>query len=671
MWKPASVSGSKLPFSKQKGLIFTIRAREAVEKSWKSLQGRKEKSLHGNQGKDFPVNHGWENNPNGFNTPCRHSYWVHSNNTVHSWRSLLCKPNTFSWVTDRCFKRCLTTQGEVEDQENEMVGSESDEISSELEGFSENEDLSDENVGLEKSPIEDGDLEVRDNEDEDLSDDLRTDSAADDQFMAGNLLDLATNEVGKLSGDRGQRLWFRVQQAETDESYSFKAVISSWVAEGKPVSHAEVILTITILRKQLKYKRALEVSYWILTEKPFDLTDMDYAICLDLIAKVHGVQKAVDYFATIPKAFQTAMAYSTLLTVYVENNMEREAVGLVQKAEKLGLGQRTFMHNKLLHVYRKNGKMKRVDELLKVMDEKKIEPDVYTYNIILDIRAKRGDAAGMEKWWKRIENDKQVSPNAATYCILARGYVVAGLLDKAEKATKQAEISPFRRKRLVYRMLLKLYAQLGKSDELERIWGLLTNGFKIIMGEYIIMIESLGKVGKVERAEEIFEKMIDKLGTKRLKQFNALLSVYSNQGMLEKAEDLVQKISKTSFRPNPSTYHQLIKMYVKAGKEEKAKQTLLKAQKENRTSVRNVPWYTSFQVLLEMYAEKGDVQNAEKVIKSLKNAGYSCSFRSYCTLLKAYTKAEITPYGFLDRLRGDGAIPNAYIRSELEKINKS
>jgi pentatricopeptide repeat protein len=405
-----------------------------------------------------------------------------------------------------------------------------------------------------------------------------------------------------------------------------------------------------------------------MTEKPFELTDMDYGIRIELISKAQGVRKAADYFATIPEKFRTSMAYTILLTAFVDHNKEKEAIKLVQEAERLGLGHRTYMYNQLLHVYKKNGLIAGVAEVLRAMDAKNVEPDIYTYNIILDIRARKGDAHGMEKVWHRMKGDRNIVPDSATFAILAKGYLVAGMHEKAENMVRRVEAGPFRRRRLVNLMLLKLYGQLGKKDDLERVFRAIEEAQKVTIADYEAMIRSLGMVGEVDRAEDVFEEMLDKGLGKGVQQYNALLSVYAQSGRIKKGERLLKKIARASLNPNPSTYHELVLMYLKGGEERKAMEILVKAQKMGRTSARSRPLYASFHAALDWFAERGDVKNAEKMIKDLKDSGYSCAYRSYVVLLKAYERARMSPYGFIDRIRADNVIPNQFIRKELQRL---
>lgn len=615
---------------------------------------------------------------NGFGAVYPHLFWRAGlqnsvrNSLGKSWSSILLQ-------TSLPCKRGLAAQSGVKDQDEETFGSESDESLLDggfSDGFSSDKDLTDEDLGsntqqgrMPTPPDDNGDLEADEDGEDALSNDISNTGEKVDHLMVGSLLDMAIYDIVKDAKEQNRDLWLRLGQAADRNVNSVKAVMDIWVQEGNAMSRTLLSFIIIRLRRQMKHRRALEISDWIMTEKPFELTDMDYAIRVDLIAKIHGLWKSVDFFAMIPTSFQTSMVYSTLLAQYVEHNKDRSAAKLVQKVDKLGLGEQTFMYNQLLFLYKKNGNMNKVAETLKFMEEKNIEPDVCTYNLILDIRARKGDVIGLEKVWKRLESNNIVEFDAASYYTLARGYATAGLIDKAVKAAKEVEATPFRSKRVVYQMLLKLYAQLGKADEVERMWHLLSNSTKLLMDDYSIMIESLGQTGEVEKAVEIFEEMVSKVGIKRLHQYNALLSVYANNGSIRKGEELYKKISKSFFSPSPSTFHHLIQMYAKAGKEEKAMKSLLEAKTVLRSSFRHVPWYASYQAVLEMFAEKGDVKNAEKVLQDLKEAGYPIAYKSYCALLKTYSKAEVPPYGFIDRMYADNVLPNPHIRKELKKLN--
>nr|POF23130.1 pentatricopeptide repeat-containing protein, mitochondrial [Quercus suber] len=62
------------------------------------------------------------------------------------------------------------------------------------------------------------------------------------------------------------------------------------------------------------YGKTLQFSEWLETTKQHDLTEQDHAARLDLIAKVHGIQKAEKYIEKIPKSFKGRSKPSSCVT---------------------------------------------------------------------------------------------------------------------------------------------------------------------------------------------------------------------------------------------------------------------------------------------------------------------------------------------------------------------
>ncbi|MCO5597671.1 hypothetical protein L7F22_051752 [Adiantum nelumboides] len=398
------------------------------------------------------------------------------------------------------------------------------------------------------------------------------------------------------------------------------------------------------------------------------MVEVEHAICIDLISKTEGCKKASQYLQQIPKTLQSSMVYSALLAAYIEHNMANAAKRLLMQARSLGVTEQTFLFNQLLLFYKSKGRISDVSGLLKEMEDLGVDANLSTYNIILDLRARKGDIYGMRNLWSHLEKETDIKPDAASYAILAKGYMILGLFDRADSAVKQVETNSYPNKRVVYRWLLKLYAQLKREDRLERVWDKLKNVSKSLVDDYSIMVESLGKAGEVNRAEELFKEGMSKFGIKRLHQYHTLISVYLNHGMMYKAEALVTELTKRAVNPGSATYHQLIELYAKSGDVTKAMEILRKAQDASKVFSGQKPWYASYLTILEMLGNEGDVKHAELIVKELKETGYSCTSKMYSALFKAYVKAKVMPNAFLDRMRAGGAIPNSSIRKDLEKL---
>ncbi|RZS10784.1 hypothetical protein BHM03_00042059 [Ensete ventricosum] len=106
---------------------------------------------------------------------------------------------------------------------------------------------------------------------------------------------------------------------------SATAALDRWVGEGRTVSASELRQIAKDLRRSQRYKHALE---WMKTHREAELSDRDYAMRIDLITKVFGVNAAEDFFQGLPSSAKSCEACTALLHSYA-------AAKLTEKAEKL------------------------------------------------------------------------------------------------------------------------------------------------------------------------------------------------------------------------------------------------------------------------------------------------------------------------------------------------
>lgn len=108
-----------------------------------------------------------------------------------------------------------------------------------------------------------------------------------------------------------------------------------------------------------------------------------------------------------------------------------------------------------------------------------------------------------------------------------------------------------------------------------------------------------------------------------------------------------------------------MKLYVGAGELEKADAVLEKAVRQRRRRAHAV----SFLKILDGYARRGDVHNAEKIFFEMKRAGYAMQ-RAYMSLLFAYVNAKTPAYGFDMRLKSDGVVPDKPLARLLARVDE-
>ncbi|XP_074577490.1 pentatricopeptide repeat-containing protein At1g80270, mitochondrial-like [Curcuma longa] len=396
---------------------------------------------------------------------------------------------------------------------------------------------------------------------------------------------------------------------------------------------------------------------WLEANKRIEFLEHDYASRLNLICKLDGLQKAENYIQKIPVSYRGEVVYRTLLVNCVDSNNSRKAEEVFNRIKDLGLPITTFICDQLLMLYRR-AEQKKIPEVLAMMEKENIKPSLLTYRLVIDTKGHASDISGMEQIIDMMKAEG-LKPDLMIQCTVAKYYISAGLNEKAEAVLKEMEGDDIQENYVTRKSLLPLYAALGKADDVGRIWEICKSSRR--RDEYVAAIEAWGKLGNIEKAEEVFEDMIKVCTNVSAKQYIALLKVYVNNKLLSKGKDFAKRMTDDGCHIGPVTWDVLINLYAEAGELEKA--GLILQQASQRTE--NKPYYSSYLTLLDKYSKKGDVQNAEKIFLHLKQAGYVGKLKPYQYLLQAYINAKTPAYGFRDRMKAGNMHPNKDMAAQL------
>ncbi|KAG1370941.1 putative Pentatricopeptide repeat-containing protein [Cocos nucifera] len=410
--------------------------------------------------------------------------------------------------------------------------------------------------------------------------------------------------------------------------------------------------------RKRKTRRFIE---WLEANKRIEPVERDYASHLDLVAKVHGLQKAEKYIEKIPESFRGEVIYRTLLANCVAAVNVTKAEEVFNKIRDLGFPITTFACNQLLLLYKRVDRKKIADVLL-MMEKENVKPSLFTYRLLIDTKGRANDISGMEQIIETMKGEG-VEPDLLIQAMVAKHYIFGGLNEKAEAALKEMEGDDIKVNRAACKALLPLYAALGKADDVGRVWKACEAHPRL--EECLAAIEAWGKLGQIENAEAVFENMLKMWKKLSSKYYNALLKVYANHKLLSKGKELVKRMSDNSCKIGPLTWDALVKLYVEAGEVEKADSILQKAAQQNQIK----PLYSSYIAVLDQYSKRGDIPNAEKIFHRLRQIGYVGRMRQYQSLLQAYINAKTPAYGFRERMKADNMFPNKAVAAQLAAVD--
>ncbi|WJX69582.1 hypothetical protein P8452_53805 [Trifolium repens] len=457
----------------------------------------------------------------------------------------------------------------------------------------------------------------------------------------------------------------RIEKLPKGESIA--SAFRSWMRDGFPVRSADVFHTINRLRKLNFNKRALEVMEWVIRERPYRPRELDYSYLVEFTSKLHGIPHGENLFTRVPVEFQNELLYNNLVIACLDKGVIRRSFEYMKRMRELGYPISHLVFNRLIILHSSPGRRKMIPSLLTQMKADKVTPHVSTYNILMKIEANEHNLENLMRFYDRMKR-MQVEPNEISYCILATAHAVARLYVATEMYVEAVEKSMTGNNWSTLDVLLILYGYLGSQKELERIWDIIKGLPFVRSKSYMLAIEAFGRLGELNRAEEIWSEMESLKGLKSVEQFNSMMTVYCKHGVLDKASRLYKNMKTKGYKPNAITYRHLALGCLKSGKAEQALKTLDLCMRfpVNKRVSNSTPWLETTLSIAELFAEKGDVENVERLFEEFHKAKYCRYTFVYNTLIKAYVKAKIYKPNLLRRMILGGANPDAETYSLLK-----
>ncbi|KDP21467.1 hypothetical protein JCGZ_21938 [Jatropha curcas] len=435
--------------------------------------------------------------------------------------------------------------------------------------------------------------------------------------------------------------------------------IQKWKSEGHSVQKYQLNRIVRELRKLKRYKHALEVCEWMTQEREIKLLPGDYAVHLDLIAKVRGLNSAEKFFEDLPDEMRGWHTCTALLHTYVQFKLLSKAEALMEKMAECGFMKNPLPYNHMLTLYVANEQFEKIPGIIKEL-KKNTSPDVVTYNLWLRVCASQNDIKTAKEVLLELKKAK-IDPDWITYSTLSNLYIKNELLEDAASTLKEMEKRAWRKNRLAYSSLLSLHTSMGNKDGLHRIWNKMKSLFrKMNDAEYICMISSLVKLEEIEKAEKLYSEWESVSGTCDPQVSNILLAAYINRNRMEEAEKFQQRMVQKGIRPCYTTWELLTWGHLK----DKQMENVLDYFKKAISSVKK--WSLDKRLVGEIFKnleERGDVEGAEEFLVMLRNAGH-VSTEIYNSLLRTYAKAGVMPLIIAERMGKD----NVELNEETHRL---
>ncbi|XP_076904493.1 pentatricopeptide repeat-containing protein At4g02820, mitochondrial-like [Bidens hawaiensis] len=430
--------------------------------------------------------------------------------------------------------------------------------------------------------------------------------------------------------------------------------IRKWKEEGHVVRKYELNRIVRELRRLKRYKHALEVCEWMTLQQDIKLQEGDYAVHLDLIAKIRGINSAEKFFEDLPKKLKGQPTCTSLLHIYVQHKLSSKAESLMQKMSECGFLKCPLPFNHMMSLHISNGQVKKVLETLHEL-KKHTSPDIVTYNLWLTACNSQGDIINAEKVFIELKN-KRLSPDWVTFSLLTSVYIKNSRFEDALLSVKEMEKRVFKKNRAAYSSIISLYTSLGLKEDVKRVWKKMKSSFRKLNDlEYNCMISSLVKLNEVKEAELIYTEWESVSVTGDVRVPNLILAAYINKNNIKMAEMFFEKrVLGKGIVPSYTSWELFTYGYLY----EKRMDKVLECFKKAIGLVKK--WEPNLKIVREVYKlleEYGNVEGAEEVLATIRDAGF-VSTELYNLVLKVYVKAGKMPLIVGERMKKDGVLMN-------------
>ncbi|XP_073016057.1 pentatricopeptide repeat-containing protein At4g02820, mitochondrial-like isoform X1 [Primulina eburnea] len=470
---------------------------------------------------------------------------------------------------------------------------------------------------------------------------------AERQFRS-RIITSATRSTKSTSAGGGRDTLGRRLFALVYAKRSAVITIQKWKEEGHVVRKYELNRIVRELRRLKRYKHALEVCEWMRMQDDMKLVPGDYAVHLDLITKIRGINSAEKFFEDLPDKMRDHTTCSALLHTYVQHKKSDKAEALMKKMSECGFLKYPLPYNHMMSLYISTEQFEKVRELTQEL-KKTTTPDVVTYNLLLTACASQNLMETAEKVFIEL-NKSKIEPDWLTYSTLSSIYIKNSLQEKAESSLKEMEKRISRKVRVAYASLISLHTCLKNKKDVLRIWKMLKSTYRKLNDvEYTCIISSLLKLEEVEEAEKLFNEWDSVSPTKDSRVPNLLLAAYINKDQMEKAEAFHKRMVQQDFVPGYTTWELLTRGYLKQREVKKVIDCFKKAV----SSVKK--WDPNEKLVREVcknVEEFGDVEDAENLMDTLRIVGY-INIDIYKSLLRTYKRVGKMPLIVAERIKKD------------------
>jgi pentatricopeptide repeat protein len=331
------------------------------------------------------------------------------------------------------------------------------------------------------------------------------------------------------------------------------------------------------------------------------------------------------------------VTYTMLLNKYIDYHLYDKAQELLNK---LPYQKNVKLWTTIIRLYCKLGDMGQAEQALRDMKAQSLEPDLITYNTMLNgyidqDMFEQAQAIHMEAEAK-IKGDKPVE----YWNTVIKMFCKLKLMKNVEQILQQIELDDVTRT-----IVLNGYIDSGMYSDAQKLVSATVSPGNLQLWNSIIKLH--GKMGNMEKAKQVFEQMVESVTSPSENTYVTLLNGYIENMMLDKALEIYNTLDVHSIQ-SVELWGTVIKLFCKMNRIKQAEQLFRIMQSTVQVGL------MGYHQLLQGYVENGLRQKA---------------IAFYDEIIRTHTPDE---YTFNIMLQGvDNILHDDYLSEIILRLNES
>ncbi|KAF5735418.1 pentatricopeptide repeat-containing protein [Tripterygium wilfordii] len=339
----------------------------------------------------------------------------------------------------------------------------------------------------------------------------------------------------------------------------------------------------------------------VLDGRPVQMTPTDFCFVVKWVGQ-ESWNRALEVYEWLNLRHwysPNARMLATILAVLGKANQEALAVEIFTRAEAT-VGNTVQVYNAMMGVYARNGRFEKVQQLFDVMRERGCEPDLVSFNTLINARLKA----------------KAMSPNLAIE-----------LLNEVRRSKLRPDV-------ITYNTLISACSRASNLEGAMIVYDdMKARKCQPDLWTYNAMVSVYGRCGLSVEAEQIFKELDSNGFLPDAVTYNSLLYAFAREGNIEKVKEICEEMVKVGFGKDEMTYNTIIHMYGKQGRHDLA----LQLYQDMKLADRN-PDVVTYTVLIDSLGKSNRITEASNVMSEMLDAGVKPTVRTYSALIHGYAK---------------------------------